>query len=142
MRLLRKVVCSSAFRRLVQVNERRRLQAELHTFVWLISKSRAALLISLNAVCNEVGLSDKQTERLILFGFGKTESQERAPGFNLLATDYRQLVTDNKETTAIRQVFIYSPGASLQLSVVSIYLIPPPTLFINPFNISPPPRRG
>jgi hypothetical protein len=113
MRLLQKVVCSSAFRWLVQVIERRRLKAELQTFVWLISKSRAAGFISLNAVGNEVGLRDKQTEQLRLFGFGKTESQERAPGFNLLATDYRQLVTDDKETAAIRQVFIYSPGASL-----------------------------
>jgi len=60
---------------LVQILERRRLKAELQT---LISNFRAALFISINAVCNEVELSDKRAAHSILFDFGKTESQERA----------------------------------------------------------------
>jgi hypothetical protein len=88
MRLLRKVVvCSSAFRRLVRIIKRRRLKAELQT---LIPNFRAALLISLNVVCNGVGLRYGRATHPVLFGFGKTESQERA-----LALIYWRLTTDN-----------------------------------------------
>ncbi len=77
----------SAFRRLVQIIERRRLKAELQT---LISNFRAALLISLNVVCNGVELRYGRATHPVLFGFGKTESQERA-----LALIYWRLTTDN-----------------------------------------------
>jgi hypothetical protein len=72
---------------LVQIIERRRLKAELQT---LISNFRAALFISINAVCNEVELGDKRAGSLMLFGFGKIESQERA-----LALIYWRLTTDD-----------------------------------------------
>jgi len=67
--------------------ERRRLKAELQA---LISNFRAALFISINAVCNEVELRDKRAADPMLFGFGKTESQERA-----LALICWRLATDN-----------------------------------------------
>jgi len=88
MRLLRKVVvCSSAFRRLVRIIKRRRLKAELQT---LIPNFRAALLISINVVCNGVELRDGRATHPVLFGFGKAESQERAP-----TLIYWRLTTDN-----------------------------------------------
>jgi len=70
---------------LVQIIERRRLKAGLQT---LISNFRAAPFIFINAVCKEVELGDKRAGRPMLFGFGKTESQERA-----LALIYWRLTT-------------------------------------------------
>jgi hypothetical protein len=72
---------------LVQIIERRRLKAGLRT---LISNFRAVPFISLNAVCNGVELSVERATHPWLFGFGKTESQERA-----LALIYWRLTTDN-----------------------------------------------
>jgi hypothetical protein len=65
----------------------RRLKAAPQT---PISNFRAALFISINAVCNEVELRDKRAAGPTLFGFGKTESQERA-----LALIYWRLTADN-----------------------------------------------
>jgi hypothetical protein len=119
---------------LVQIVERRRLKAKLQT---LISNFRAALFISINAVCNEVELRDVRAAHAMAVRFRENRIPRAGTGFNLLATDYRQLTTDDKETKEIRQVFIYFPVGSLQSPVVSLHLVPAPTLFINPFNIFP-----
>jgi hypothetical protein len=58
------------------------MKAEQQT---LISNFRAAVFIFISAVYNEVELRDKRAGRTMLFGFGKTESQERA-----LALIYRR----------------------------------------------------
>jgi hypothetical protein len=63
------------------------LKAELQT---LISNFRAVPFISLNVVCNGVELRDERAAHPGLFGFGKTESQERA-----LALIYWRLTTDD-----------------------------------------------
>jgi hypothetical protein len=101
------------------------LKAELQT---LIPNFRAAPSISLNIVFNGVELRDGRAAHLALFGFGKSESQERAPtlihwrlttdncgrgcnlsnecpaNFILLATDYRQLAADDIETIVLSQL--------------------------------------
>jgi hypothetical protein len=56
-----------------------RLKAGLQT---LISNFRAVPFISLNVVCNEVGLGEKLAAPFMLFGSGKTWSQERAPSLS------------------------------------------------------------
>jgi hypothetical protein len=140
-----------------------RQKAELQT---PIPNFRAASLISLNVVSNGVELRDGRADQPILFGFGKTESQERAPtliywrlttdncgrgydpsydcpaDFNLLATDYRQLAADDKETAAIRQCLfiLQSPVFSCQ-SPVFISSRPRPYSSTRS-TFSPPPRRG
>jgi hypothetical protein len=88
------IVWSSAFRLLSWIVERRRLKVELQTVAGLISKFRAAPFVFLNVVCNEVELRDKSAARFILFGYGKTESQIRAPIYWPLAADNWPLITN------------------------------------------------
>ena len=105
---------------------------------------RALPFISLNAVRNEVELRDKQAGSLILFGFGKAESQMRAPRYWLLRTNTTQrqdecvFVLSSQSSVVRSQPLFYWLLATVNwpLRTNTPYLCSLPTLFINPFNKS------